>query len=89
MTRELLTTYLPWVASVITLGTTWLSGHKVWWAFAPRIVNQFVWFTWIIASETWGFLPMAIILLMMYTRNHLLWRRDAKERAQTGVGASG
>jgi hypothetical protein len=31
------------------------------------------WVTWIIASQTWGLIPMSIALGIVYARNHFKW----------------
>jgi hypothetical protein len=39
-------------------------------------VNQILWMTWIIASQTWGLVPMSIALAIVYARNHFKWKAE-------------
>lgn len=65
--------YLPWLLSAITIWMTLLAGNKRPSAWLVGLVNQVLWLIWIISSETWGMLPMNIVLAFLYLRNHLKW----------------
>lgn len=71
-----LTTYLPWLMSAITIWMTVLAGNKHPNAWFFGLVNQALWLTWIIATGTWGLLPMNFALWIVYGRNHLKWRSE-------------
>lgn len=71
--RELITTYLPWLLSVITIWMTVLAGNKHPSAWFVGLVNQALWLGWIVMTENWGFLPMNLALWIVYGRNHLKW----------------
>lgn len=75
--RETLTIYMPWLLSVITIYMTVLAGNKTRWAWAIGICNQALWLIWIVASQSWGLLPMNAALWIVYGRNHLKWMRAA------------
>lgn len=66
-------TYLPWVLSIATIYMTLLAGNKHPRAWAVGLVTQALWLVWIIATETWGLLPMNIALWVVYARNHVRW----------------
>lgn len=66
-------TYLPYLLSAITIWMTLLAGNKHDKAWIVGLVNQALWLIWIIASATWGMLPMNIALWIVYARNHFKW----------------
>lgn len=74
---DTLVSYLPWLLSAITIYMTVLAGNKHRWAWAVGLVNQALWLVWIIASASWGLLPMNLALWIVYGRNHLKWSRNA------------
>lgn len=71
--RTEITTYLPWLLSVITIWMTVLAGNKHPSAWFVGIINQALWLGWIVMTENWGFLPMNLALWVVYGRNHLKW----------------
>jgi len=70
--------YLPWVLSAITIYMTVLAGNKTRWAWALGLANQALWLVWIVATETWGLVPMNLALWIVYARNHLRWMKEAR-----------
>ena len=73
----MIVTYLPWLLSTITIWSMHLAGDKHSWTWAVGLVNQALWLVWIIASESWGLIPMNVALWIVYARNHLKWRSDS------------
>lgn len=71
--RELITTYLPWLLSAITIWFNLMAGNKHAGAWALALVGQAGWLAWIIVTKNWGFLPMNLALWIVYGRNHLKW----------------
>lgn len=71
-----MTEYLPWLLSAITIWMTLLAGNKHPQAWAVGLCNQALWLVWIVASETWGMLPMNASLWFMYARNHFKWSKQ-------------
>ena len=51
-------------------------GDKKPAAWTVGVANQFLWATWIVASETWGMLPMNVVLAVIFARNLVKWRRE-------------
>ena len=76
--RGLIISALPWVLSAVTIWMTVLAGNKHRHAWAIGLGNQMLWLVWIVASGTWGLIPMNLILWMIYARNHLKWDHDAR-----------
>lgn len=72
---ELIKIYLPWILSIITIHMTILAGntHKNTWLLG--LLNQALWLIWIIASESYGLIPMNLVLWVIYFRNHLKWSK--------------
>jgi hypothetical protein len=68
--------YLPWVLSAITIYQSYLVGNKDIRGWILSLVNQTLWFLWVIGSGTWGFLPLNIALTAIYVRNYRKWKRE-------------
>lgn len=64
---------LPFLLSLITLTQALAAGSKWKWAWAMGLANQLLWLVWIVASESWGLIPMNLGLWVIYYRNHWLW----------------
>lgn len=67
-------TLLPYLLSAITIYTMLLAGNKNKYAWAGGLVNQALWLVWIVASHSWGLIPMNLALWVVYARNHLKWK---------------
>ena len=79
MGERMVIDYLPWLVSAITIWMTVLAGNKHRSAWLVGLVNQGLWLAWIIASSTWGLLPMNIALWVAYARNHMRWNTDSEQ----------
>lgn len=75
--RETIAIYLPWVLSAITIWMTLLAGNKHRLAWLVGLGNQLLWLIWIVATGTWGLIPLNVALWIVYGRNHLKWQREA------------
>jgi len=73
--KEIIITYLPWFLSANTIYFTLLAGNKNKYAWALALAGQFFWLVWILASETYGLLPMNIGMWIIYYRNHVKWNK--------------
>lgn len=65
--------------SVLTLYGMWLAGSRNWRGWLVGLVNQAVWFAFIVVFEAWGLLPLNVALVITYTRNLRKWRQDERE----------
>lgn len=74
--KAIVLTYLPWLLSAITIWMTVLAGNQHRNAWAIGFINQTLWLLWIVLSQSWGFLPMNLVLSAVYARNHLKWYRS-------------
>lgn len=72
--KELIIVYLPYILSIITAYTMLLAGNKRAGAWLVGLLNQVLWLTWIIVSETWGLLPMTAVMVIVYIRNYIKWK---------------
>ena len=81
--KHAIATYLPWLLSALTIYSAVLAGDKKPAAWTVGIANQVLWAVWIIASETWGMLPMNVVLAVIFVRNFIKWRADACRMAAT------
>lgn len=68
--------YLPWLMSAITIYTMFAAGDLKKHTWAVGLANQVLWATWIVASGSWGLLPMTVAITFVYARNHLKWSRS-------------
>ena len=73
--REIIGTCLPWLLSAVTIYMTILAGNKSRHAWLFGLGNQALWLIFIVATGTWGLLPMNFALWVVYGRNHLKWNR--------------
>lgn len=73
---------LPWVLSAITIYQSYLVGNKDVRGWVLSLVNQVLWFVWVIGSGTWGFLPLNIALTAIYIRNYRKWKNEEFSRAR-------
>lgn len=73
--KQAVVSYLPWLLSAVTIWMTLLAGNKHRWAWAVGLGNQGLWLGWILASASWGLIPMNIALWAVYARNHVKWSR--------------
>jgi len=83
---EAIRIYLPWLLSAITIWMTLLAGNLHRNAWLVGLANQLLWLVWIVATGTWGLIPLNVALWVVYGRNHLKWRAAGfvgKPRGQT------
>lgn len=71
--KEIIILYLPWILSANTIYSMLLAGNKKRNAWAFALGGQLLWLVWILASKSWGLLPMNIALWVVYGRNYLKW----------------
>lgn len=74
--KAVLINQLPWLLSLVTIASVWMAGDKRRHAWSLGVANQGLWLVWIIASGTWGLLPMTIVLGIVCGRNYLKWQGD-------------
>ncbi|PCJ24092.1 MAG: hypothetical protein COA96_10125 [SAR86 cluster bacterium] len=72
---HLIADYLPWLLSAITIWMTLLAGNMHKSAWLVGLGNQGLWLIWIVATGTWGLIPLNIALWVVYGRNHLKWSK--------------
>lgn len=75
--------YLPWLLSAITIYMTILAGNKSRHAWLIGLGNQALWLVFILATGTWGLLPMNLALWVVYGRNHMKWNRRSNPAPKT------
>lgn len=71
--------YLPWLLSAITIWMNVLAGSKHNSAWLVGLINQALWLVWIVATQTWGLVPMNIALWVVYGRNHRRWITEREQ----------
>lgn len=78
MIHYFLVHYLPWILSFNTISVQWLAGNEYKHTWTIALLNQVLWFAWMIASESWGFFPMNLVLTFIFARNFFKWRKEGK-----------
>jgi hypothetical protein len=74
--KHLITTYLPYLLSTITIYQVFWQETKNVHAWIVGIGNQALWLIWILISQNYGLLPMNVAMWVLYTRNHFKWRKE-------------
>lgn len=69
---------LPWFLSCLTIWMTLLAGNHHPRAWLLGLLNQALWLVWILATHTWGLLPLNGVLWVVYVRNHRKWARERR-----------
>ena len=73
---DLIVTFLPWLMSAITVYTMFAAGEMKRHTWKVGLANQVLWATWIVASGSWGLLPMTLAITFVYARNHFKWNQQ-------------
>lgn len=81
---DLIIKWAPWILSIVTITMTAMAGrlHRKSWVVG--LAGNVLWLIWIIASKSWGFLPLNIVLFFLYAKNHLSWREKKTHCVQDG-----
>lgn len=74
--------------SGLTLYGMWLAGSHRWQGWLVGLLNQAVWFAFIVAFDAWGLLPLNLALVVVYSRNIRAWRRQADVRSCRRCGCT-
>jgi hypothetical protein len=72
--KEIITIYLPYLLSAITIYSMLLAGNKKKGAWLVGLINQFLWLIWIFTTGAWGLIPMNLALWVVYSRNYIKWK---------------
>ncbi len=73
--KQLIISYLPYLLSAITIYSVFLQGNLNKLSWLISLVNQGLWFTWIIVSEQYGFVPMNMALTILFFINYFKWKK--------------
>jgi fatty acid desaturase len=63
------------VQSCITIYMTLLAGNLKPHAWVFGLFNQVLWAFFIVATQSWGWVPMCLALTYVYFKNHLKWNK--------------
>lgn len=80
--------YTPWLLSALTIQVNIWAGknHKFTWLLG--LVNCVFWIIWSVAIEAWGLMPLNIVLLFVFTNNHLKWNKKPPVERLQQLGVS-
>lgn len=65
---------IAFATSIVTLAGMWLAGSHDWRGWALGLGNQVLWIALIVTFGAWGLLPLSVALIVVYTRNVIVWR---------------
>lgn len=71
-----LATIMPFGISVLTGIHMYLVGNLWKYSWLYGIVMQGIWLIWVFVSKQYGFLPLNVALIIIYTRNHMRWMKQ-------------
>lgn len=72
-------TAIQLLTSGVTLTGMWAAGSKKPWAWLVGLGNQALWLVVIVTTGAWGLLPLSASLVVIYTRNHIRWTKEARD----------
>lgn len=67
---------LPWVISALTIFMMFSAGERKSYTWQVGIVNQALWFVWIVYVSAWGLMPMNIAMWYICIINHRKWKQE-------------
>ncbi len=62
---------------LVTIFGVWLQGNHRWEGWLVGLLNQGLWFVFIVVFGAWGLLPLCAVFGAVDLRNLLKWRREA------------
>lgn len=74
----ILTDYLPWLISLLTIWMMFEVGNKRRRGWAISLGTQGLWLTWILVSSSWGLLPLNCAMWIITVRNYRKWSSKGK-----------
>lgn len=73
--KEYTILYLPWIISILSIYTVWITGNKNKIGWLLNGFSQVLWLIWIWSTSAWGLIPLNIAMLCMSIRNFILWNK--------------
>ena len=73
--KNLITQYLPYFISVLTLYTVKITGDKNKNAWILTMLNQMLWLLWIFVSGNSGFIILNLGIIYLSVVNHFKWKK--------------
>jgi hypothetical protein len=73
--NSLLVDYLPWVISLATIYMIFLVGNKDIKGWVVSFFCQVLWTTFILASESWGLMPLNVAMYYLTVSNFIKWKK--------------
>ena len=65
-----------WIMSAITVWSMWLAGDRKKLAWVLGLINQGLWLLFIFQTKAWGLLPMNVALVITYSRNLIITKKE-------------
>ena len=69
-------TPLVWSWVLVSIGALgmWLAGRRMRIGWAVAVVNECLWIVYAVQTAQWGFIAGALLYMVVFVRNWLLWR---------------
>lgn len=71
--------YWSYILAAVSVFGLWLAGRKSKTGWAVGFGSQFLWATYGVVTEQWGFALSAIPFAWVQGRNYLAWSKTEKE----------
>jgi len=66
---------MDWLLSITSCVMLWLMGNKSSWGPKLGLLNQVLWYFYIIERKEWGLFLGVTAYTVIHIRNMLLWRK--------------
>lgn len=76
-----MTEILPWLISGLSILSTILQGNLWKNVWLLNFGVQIIYLIWIFETQNYGFLPLTIVLMVLYIRNHFKWSKNEHNRS--------
>jgi len=67
---------MDWFVSIFGIISIWLVGNKKKSGWIFKIISQVAWIYLAIVKDLYGFIPLALIALIISTRNYFKWKNE-------------
>lgn len=65
-----------YILTAIGLLGFYFVGKKAWWAWYINIANQFLWLTYALVTEQYGFIIGSVFYFIVFAKNAYAWTKD-------------
>lgn len=77
--------HLDYVAGFLSLAGMYIVGKKLWWGWVVNLVNLVALVYINCHFALWGFIPVNIIMAVIFAKNTITWYKEAKCQRQSAA----